>query len=56
LTVKRKGKVIKDPATGKVIKIRYKTIGRIKLSKVDSEYAESNTISGTGFKVGDIVE
>lgn len=56
LTIKRKGKVIKDPATGKVIKVRYKTIGKIKLSEVDTEYAEGNSIGGTGFKVGDIVE
>lgn len=56
LTIKRKGKVIKDPATGKVIKIRYKTIGKIKLSEVDTGYSEGEAISGTGFRVGDIVE
>lgn len=56
LTIKRKGKVIKDPSTGKVIKVRYKTIGKMKLTEVDSSYAEGNAISGSDFKVGDIVE
>lgn len=56
LTIKRKGKVIKDPATGKIIKVRYKTIGKMKLTEVDSGYAEGNAISGSGFKIGDIVE
>lgn len=56
VTIKRKGKVIKDPATGKVIKVRYKTIGKVKLTEVDTGYAEGQSISGSGFKVGDIVE
>jgi curli biogenesis system outer membrane secretion channel CsgG len=56
LTVKRKGKVIKDPATGKVLKVKYKTVGKIKLSEVESGYSEARIVSGTGFKVGDMVE
>ena len=56
LTIKRKGKVIKDPATGKVIKVRYKTIGKVKLTDVESGYSEGQSVSGSGFKVGDIVE
>lgn len=56
LTVKRKSKVIKDPATGKVIKVRYKTIGKMKLTEVDSGYSEGTVVSGSGFKIGDIVE
>lgn len=56
LTVKRKSKVIKDPATGKVIKVRYKTVGKMKLTEVDSGYSEGTVVSGSGFKVGDIVE
>ncbi len=56
LTVKRKGKVIKDPATGKVLKVRYKTVGKIKLTEVDSGYSEGSVVSGSGFKVGDIIE
>ena len=56
LTIKRKGKVIKDPETGKVIKVRYKTVGKIKLTEVDASYSEGQAISGSGFKVGDIVK
>ena len=40
VTIKRKGKVIKDPATGRVIKIRYKTIGKVKLTEVDAGYSD----------------
>ena len=56
VTIKRKGKVIKDPATGKVIKVRYKTIGKVKLTEVDTGYSEGQSMEGSGFKVGDIVQ
>ena len=56
LTVKRKGKVIKDPATGKVIKIKYKTVGKIKVIESEKGYSECSVISGSGFKVGDLVK
>ncbi|MCD4741008.1 MAG: CsgG/HfaB family protein [Desulfobacteraceae bacterium] len=56
LTVKRKGKVIKDPATGKVLKIKYKTVGKIKVTESEKGYSECIIISGSGFKVGDIVK
>ena len=56
LTVKRKGKVIKDPATGKVLKIKYKTIGKIKVTEAEKGYSECTVISGSGFKVGDLVK
>jgi len=55
VTISRKGKVIKDPQTGKVLKIRYKKIGAIKLTEVEDSYAEGEIISGSGFNVGDIV-
>ena len=51
--VYRQGKVIKDPATGKVINIRYEKLGVIKLTKVDSGFAEGKIISGSGFQVND---
>lgn len=53
LTIKRKGKEIKDPATGKVLKINYDTLGQIKLTNVESTYAEGSITTGSGFKVGD---
>lgn len=55
VTISRKGKVIKDPTTGKVLKIKYKTIGKIKLTEVEEAYSEGTVISGSGFIVGDII-
>jgi len=55
VTISRKGKIIKDPETGKVLKIKYKKIGAIKLTEVEDSYAEGEIISGSGFNVGDIV-
>ncbi len=54
VTISRKGKVIKDPQTGKVLKVKYKKIGTIKLTEVEDSYAEGKIISGSGFNVGDI--
>lgn len=55
VVVKRKGKVIKDPATGKVLKVKYDNIGKIKLTSVEAGYAEGTVVSGSGFVVGDTV-
>jgi len=56
VNISRKGKVIKDPSTGKVLKIKYDKIGSIKLTNVEESYSEGEIISGTGFLVGDIVK
>ena len=56
LTVKRKGRVIKDPNTGKVLKVSYKTVGTIKLTNVENGYAEGSVVNGSGFQVGDMAE
>lgn len=53
LTIKRKGREIKDPATGKVIKTTYDTLGKIKLTAVEGAYSEGTIIEGSGFQVGD---
>lgn len=53
MKIRRKGKVIKDPSTGKVIKVKYRTIGSIKLTEVEDSYAEGKVVKGSGFKVGD---
>ncbi len=53
--VYRQKKVIKDPATGKVLKIKYTKVGVIKLTEVESGYSEGKIISGSGFKEGDEV-
>ena len=55
ITISRKHKVIKDPETGDIIKIKYIKIGTIKLIEVDISYAEGEVISGSGFAVKDIV-
>ncbi len=55
VTISRKGKVIKDPSTGKVLKIKYKTVGKIKLTEVEEAYSEGTVTSGSGFKIGDII-
>ncbi len=55
ITISRKHKVIKDPETGDIIKVKYKKIGIIKLIEVDNSYAEGEVISGSGFAVKDIV-
>ncbi len=54
VTISRKRKVIKDPQTGKILKIKYKKIGAIKLTEVEDSYAEGEVINGSGFNVGDI--
>ncbi|WP_049723190.1 CsgG/HfaB family protein [Gilvimarinus polysaccharolyticus] len=53
LTVKRKGREIKDPSTGAVLKVNYDTLGEIKITNVESAYAEAEITEGSGFKVGD---
>ncbi|MCD6532845.1 MAG: penicillin-binding protein activator LpoB, partial [Deltaproteobacteria bacterium] len=55
VTISRQSKVIKDPSTGKVLKIKYKTVGKIKLSEVEEAYSEGTITDGSGFKVGDII-
>lgn len=51
----RVGKVIKDPASGKVLKKKFKKVGVIRLTSVEADYSEGAIISGAGFKVGDMV-
>lgn len=53
MEIKRQGKVIKDPSTGAVLKIRYKTVGKIKLTSVESSYSEGEIIEGNNLKTGD---
>ena len=56
LSVERVSQVIKDPATGKVLRELTEKLGTIKVTKVDAGSAEATTISGSGFKVGDVVK
>jgi curli biogenesis system outer membrane secretion channel CsgG len=56
VTVSRKGKIIKDPATGKVLKVKYDQVGKVKLTSVEASYAEGEAVSGSGFQVGDEIK
>ena len=56
VTVSRKDKIIKDPATGKVLKVKYEQVGRVKLTSVEASYAEGQAVSGSGFQVGDEIK
>ena len=56
LTIKRQRKVIKDPETGAILKIKYSTLGKIKLTEVESSYAEGVVTEGSGFQAGDKAE
>lgn len=56
LSISRKGKEIKDPSTGKILKVKYDKVGTIKLTNVDASYAEGKIVSGNNFAVGDMVK
>lgn len=56
LSVERVTQVIKDPATGKVLRELTEKVGTIKVTKVDAGSAEATAISGSGFQVGDVVK
>jgi len=53
VTLYRPGKTITDPQTGKVLKVRYRKVGVVKLSTVDDGYSEGEVVSGSGIQVGD---
>jgi len=55
-TIKRQKGVIKDPATGRVIKVQYTTVGQVEVTKVESSYADGKLISDKGVEVGDKVD
>ncbi len=56
LDVERVSREIKDPATGKVIRRLSSTIGVLKVTDVDDESSVCTAVSGSGFKVGDMVK
>lgn len=55
MVVKRQRKVIKDPETGAVLKIKYTILGKVKITEVEASYSEGNVIEGSGFQAGDKV-
>jgi hypothetical protein len=56
LTVQRVGTEIKDPATGKVIRRMTSPVGVIRVVDVDEQSAVADIVSGSGFKIGDVVK
>jgi curli biogenesis system outer membrane secretion channel CsgG len=56
LAVERVGQEIKDPATGKVIRRMTSAVGVVKIVDVDADSSVGNVVSGTGFKVSDLVK
>jgi curli biogenesis system outer membrane secretion channel CsgG len=56
LSVERVTKEIKDPATGKVIRRLSTQAGTIQITDVDDVSAVAKPVSGSGFKVGDMVK
>jgi curli biogenesis system outer membrane secretion channel CsgG len=56
LNVMRVTKEIKDPATGAVIRRLTTAVGVVKATDVDEGSAVCDSVSGTGFKVGDAVK
>jgi hypothetical protein len=56
LNVERVTQEIKDPATGKVIRRLATPVGVLRVTEVDADSAVAAVVSGTGFKVSDIVK
>jgi curli biogenesis system outer membrane secretion channel CsgG len=56
MSVERIGREIKDPATGQVIRRMTSKIGTIQITEVDDVSAVAKIVSGTGFKIGDMVK
>jgi curli biogenesis system outer membrane secretion channel CsgG len=56
LAVERVTREVKDPATGKVIRRLSSTVGELEVTEVDDSSAVAKVVSGSGFKVGDVVK
>lgn len=55
LKVQRVTRVVKDPATGKVIKEVTEEVGQIKIDEADASSSTGKITAGTDIKVGDLV-
>jgi curli biogenesis system outer membrane secretion channel CsgG len=56
LSVERVSREIKDPATGKVIRRMTSKLGVVEVTDVDDVSSVCKIVTGTGFKVGDMVK
>lgn len=55
-SVERVSQEVKDPATGKAIRRLSTRVGVVRVVDVDDESSVAETVSGTGFKVSDLVK
>jgi hypothetical protein len=53
--VKRQGKIVKHPKTGKILKVIYDDIGLVKATEVEEGVTTVEPVSGTGFMNEDFV-
>jgi curli biogenesis system outer membrane secretion channel CsgG len=56
MSVERVSQEIKDPTTGKVLRRMSTEVGKIEISDVDDISSVGKVVSGTWFKVGDVVK
>ena len=56
MSVERVSQEIKDPTTGKVLRRMSSEVGKIEISDVDDISAVGKVVTGSGFKVGDVVK
>jgi curli biogenesis system outer membrane secretion channel CsgG len=56
LAVERVTREVKDPTTGKVLRLISSPVGEIEITEADEGSAVAKAISGTDFKVGDVVK
>jgi len=54
--VERVSREVKDPATGKVLRRITAPVGEVEVTEADEGSAVAKAVSGTGFKVGDVVK
>ncbi len=54
--VQRPTGTVKDPNTGKVIKVKYKKLGQVKITDVGDTYSDGVLLSNKGVEIGDIVD
>lgn len=53
--VRRPTGSIKDPKTGRVIKVKYKTLGKVRITAVEDSYSDGVLVENKGVEVGDVV-
>lgn len=56
LNINRIVRQVKEPETGKTLKIVTEKVGKIRLTSVTKKYSIGEIITGTSLKVGDIVQ